>query len=66
MLGALDVRTWLTIAGVVVGFFLVPFAMLAHDHRREQRLHRRPRSQPTAGEPDAWHDRDIYEQDAGR
>jgi len=40
--GALDARTWLTIVSVVVGFFLVPFAMFMYDHRRQQGI--RPRS----------------------
>ena len=34
---ALDVRTWLTIAGVVFAFFLVPVAMLAYDRRQQRR-----------------------------
>jgi hypothetical protein len=33
----LDARTWLTVIGVIVGFFLVPFAMLEYDRRRTLR-----------------------------
>jgi hypothetical protein len=33
----LDARTWLTLVGVIVGFFLVPFAMLEYDRRRAMR-----------------------------
>lgn len=32
---ALDARTWVTIVGVIVGFFLVPFAMLVYDQRKQ-------------------------------
>ena len=48
--GVLDARTWLTIVAVVVGFFLVPFAMLAYDHRRQRRL--RPLEQPEIAVPE--------------
>jgi hypothetical protein len=33
----LDARTWLTLIGVIVGFFLVPFALLEYDRRRTMR-----------------------------
>jgi hypothetical protein len=33
----LDARTWLTLVGVIVGFFLAPFAMLEYDRRRAMR-----------------------------
>lgn len=36
----LDARTWLTLIGVIVGFFLVPFAMLEYDRRRTMRTGR--------------------------
>jgi hypothetical protein len=33
----MDARTWLTVIGLIVGFFLVPFAMLEYDRRRALR-----------------------------
>jgi len=57
--GALDARSWLTIAGVVVAFFLVPFAMLAYDLRRQQRVSR-DRTRLPVDEADRATDRATY------
>ena len=55
--GALDARTWLTIVVVVVGFFLVPFAMLVYDHRQQQHARHPPPDQPDAAVPGERHAR---------
>ena len=39
---ALDVRTWVTIAGVVFAFFLVPVAMLVYDGRQRRQQGQQP------------------------
>jgi hypothetical protein len=40
--GGLDVRTWLTILGVFVVFFVLPAFALEYDRRKKPRRARRP------------------------
>lgn len=43
----LDVRTWLTILGVLVGFFVLPALTLEYDRRKKlRRPHRHEDSEP--------------------
>jgi hypothetical protein len=45
----LDARTWLTLLGIFVLFFLVPGGVLEWDRRKRQRQVTRSRRQPPAG-----------------
>jgi hypothetical protein len=54
--GALDARTWITIGGVIVGFFLVPFGMLVYDRRRQGRLEQ---SETSTASPPHRHRRSV-------
>ena len=47
----LDVRTWLTILGVLVVFFVLPALTLEYDRRKKlRRTHRQEDSEPTMPE----------------